>query len=80
MTTSVSPALLLPKLQPYLKNRNPRVRAKASMCFCKCVPRLVSRIASAFFCLVFFFLLHSLSSASHAFEDLLILVFRGWKE
>ncbi|XP_068303684.1 uncharacterized protein [Pyrus communis] len=40
MTTWVSPTLLLPKLQPYLKNRNPRVRAKASMCFCRSVPRL----------------------------------------
>ncbi|KAK8672556.1 hypothetical protein V6N13_110921 [Hibiscus sabdariffa] len=40
MTTSVSPTLLLPKLQPYLKNRNPRIRAKASMCFSRSVPRL----------------------------------------
>ncbi|XP_065877440.1 uncharacterized protein [Euphorbia lathyris] len=40
MTTWVSPALLLPKLQPHLKNRNPRVRAKASMCFSRSVPRL----------------------------------------
>ncbi|ONI19520.1 hypothetical protein PRUPE_3G283000 [Prunus persica] len=40
MTTWVSPPLLLPKLQPYLKNKNPRVRAKASMCFCRSVPRL----------------------------------------
>ncbi|KAF3444675.1 hypothetical protein FNV43_RR14368 [Rhamnella rubrinervis] len=40
MTTWVSPILLLPKLQPYLKNRNPRIRAKASMCFCRSVPRL----------------------------------------
>lgn len=40
MTTWVSPALLLPKLQPYLKNRNPRIRAKASMCFSQSVPRL----------------------------------------
>ncbi|PON33290.1 Coatomer beta subunit [Parasponia andersonii] len=40
MTTWVSPLLLLPKLQPYLKNRNPRIRAKASMCFCRSVPRL----------------------------------------
>lgn len=41
MTTWVSPILLLPKLQPYLKNRNPRIRAKASMCFSRSVPRLV---------------------------------------
>ncbi|BBH00394.1 ARM repeat superfamily protein, partial [Prunus dulcis] len=41
MTTWVSPPLLLPKLQPYLKNKNPRVRAKASMCFCRSVPRLI---------------------------------------
>uniref|UniRef100_A0A5B7C6J5 TOG domain-containing protein n=1 Tax=Davidia involucrata TaxID=16924 RepID=A0A5B7C6J5_DAVIN len=40
MTTWVSPTLLLPKLQPYLKSRNPRIRAKASMCFCRSVPRL----------------------------------------
>ncbi|XP_060192469.1 uncharacterized protein LOC132621977 [Lycium barbarum] len=40
MTTWVSPVLLLPKLQPYLKNRNPRIRAKASMCISRTVPRL----------------------------------------
>ncbi|KAF8399270.1 hypothetical protein HHK36_015135 [Tetracentron sinense] len=40
MTTWVSPPLLLPKLQPYLKHKNPRIRAKASMCFCRSVPRL----------------------------------------
>ncbi|RVW46550.1 hypothetical protein CK203_067259 [Vitis vinifera] len=40
MTTWISPITLLPKLQPYLKNKNPRIRAKASMCFCRSVPRL----------------------------------------
>ncbi|KAL2528882.1 ARM repeat superfamily protein [Forsythia ovata] len=40
LTTWVSPLLLLPKLHPYIKNRNPRIRAKASMCFCRSVPRL----------------------------------------
>ncbi|KAL5582544.1 hypothetical protein UlMin_014986 [Ulmus minor] len=40
LTTSVSPILLLPKLQPNLKHRNPRIRAKASMCFCRSVPQL----------------------------------------
>lgn len=40
MTTWVSPGSLLPKLQPYLKNRNPRIRAKAAMCFSRSVPRL----------------------------------------
>ncbi|XP_010251296.1 PREDICTED: uncharacterized protein LOC104593228 [Nelumbo nucifera] len=40
MTTWVSPALLLPKLHPYLKHKNPRIRAKASMCFCQSVPRM----------------------------------------
>ncbi|KAL1211301.1 hypothetical protein V5N11_023326 [Cardamine amara subsp. amara] len=40
MTTHVSPSLLLPKLQPCLKNRNPRIRAKASMCFSRSVTRL----------------------------------------
>ncbi|GKV07675.1 hypothetical protein SLEP1_g19421 [Rubroshorea leprosula] len=40
MTTWVSPIALLPKLQPYLKNKNPRIRAKASMCFSRSVPLL----------------------------------------
>ncbi|KAL0904819.1 hypothetical protein M5K25_026974 [Dendrobium thyrsiflorum] len=40
MTTWISPSLLLPRLQSYLKNKNPRVRAKASMCFSRSVPRL----------------------------------------
>ncbi|XP_076957976.1 uncharacterized protein LOC143633584 isoform X2 [Bidens hawaiensis] len=40
LTVWVSPVLLLPKLQPYLKNRNPRIRAKASMCVSRSVPRL----------------------------------------
>ncbi|KAL5723688.1 hypothetical protein ACHQM5_007058 [Ranunculus cassubicifolius] len=40
MTTWISPTSLLPKLQPYLKHKNPKVRAKTSMCFCHCVPRL----------------------------------------
>ncbi|KAG6534919.1 uncharacterized protein LOC121991367 [Zingiber officinale] len=40
MTTSVSPTLLLPKLLPYLTDKNPRIRAKASICFSKSVPRL----------------------------------------
>lgn len=50
MTTWVSPSLLLPKLQPYLKNRNPRIRAKASMCFGRSVPRLVNQLAPFFIC------------------------------
>lgn len=40
MTAWLSPILLLPKLETYLKHRNPRIRAKASMCFCRSVPRL----------------------------------------
>ncbi|KAI3704781.1 hypothetical protein L1987_75010 [Smallanthus sonchifolius] len=40
LTTWVSASLLLPKLQPYLKNRNPRIRAKASMCFSRSVRRM----------------------------------------
>ncbi|KAE9590421.1 hypothetical protein Lal_00028029 [Lupinus albus] len=40
MTTWISPMSLLPKLQPNLKHRNPRIRAKASMCFSRSVPRL----------------------------------------
>ncbi|OVA18546.1 CLASP N-terminal domain [Macleaya cordata] len=48
MTTRVSPILLLPKLQPYLKHKNPRIRAKASMCFCWSVPRLCTEGIKAF--------------------------------
>ncbi|XP_068642781.1 uncharacterized protein [Aristolochia californica] len=40
MTFWVSPNLLLPKLQSYLKHKNPRIRAKASMCFSQSLPRL----------------------------------------
>ncbi|KAL7135787.1 hypothetical protein ABFS83_11G122000 [Erythranthe nasuta] len=40
LTSSVSPLLLLPKLQPHIKNKNPRIRAKASMCISRCVPRM----------------------------------------
>ncbi|KAL7603200.1 hypothetical protein Lser_V15G20641 [Lactuca serriola] len=40
LTISVSPVLLLPKLQPYLKHRNPRIRAKASLCVSRSVPQL----------------------------------------
>lgn len=40
MTIWISPISLLPKLQPYLKNKNPRIRAKASMCFSRSVPQL----------------------------------------
>ncbi|XP_047093886.1 uncharacterized protein LOC124706183 isoform X2 [Lolium rigidum] len=40
MTSWISPSVLLPKMQPYLKNRNPRIRAKASVCFSNSVPRL----------------------------------------
>ncbi|AQK88226.1 ARM repeat superfamily protein [Zea mays] len=40
MTSWISPLLLLPRMQPYLKNRNPRVRAKASVCLSKSVPCL----------------------------------------
>nr|XP_043616807.1 uncharacterized protein LOC122588702 [Erigeron canadensis] len=40
LTMWVSPVCLLPKLQPYLKNRNPRIRAKASLCVSRSVPRL----------------------------------------
>lgn len=40
MTTCISPVLLLPKLQPYLKHKNPRIRAKTSLCFSRCVPQL----------------------------------------
>ncbi|XP_073296113.1 uncharacterized protein [Primulina huaijiensis] len=40
MTKWVSPLVLLPKLQPHIKNRNPRIRAKASLCISRSVPRL----------------------------------------
>uniref|UniRef100_A0A0D6QUI9 TOG domain-containing protein n=1 Tax=Araucaria cunninghamii TaxID=56994 RepID=A0A0D6QUI9_ARACU len=40
MTTCISPNLLLHKLQPYVKNKNPRIRAKATMCVCRSVQRL----------------------------------------
>lgn len=40
MTTQITPSLLLSKLQPHLKHKSPRIRAKTSMCFCRCVPRL----------------------------------------
>ncbi|KAI3474871.1 hypothetical protein Pfo_030182 [Paulownia fortunei] len=40
LTSSVSPLLLLPKLHPYIKNRNPRIRAKASVCISRSVQRL----------------------------------------
>jgi hypothetical protein len=45
MTSWISPSVLLPKMQPYLKNRNPRIRAKASVCFSNSVPRLVSELS-----------------------------------
>ncbi|GER35759.1 ARM repeat superfamily protein [Striga asiatica] len=40
LTSSVSPLLLLPKLLPYIKNRNPRIRAKASVCISRSVHEL----------------------------------------
>lgn len=40
MTSWISPQPLLRKLQPYIGHRNPRVRAKASMCVCRSVSRL----------------------------------------
>ncbi|MQM15552.1 hypothetical protein Taro_048496 [Colocasia esculenta] len=48
MTTWVSPALLLPKLQPYLKHKNSRIRAKASVSFCRSVPQLGAEGMRAF--------------------------------
>ncbi|KAH9304126.1 hypothetical protein KI387_008530 [Taxus chinensis] len=40
MTTCISPNLLVHKLQPYVKHKNPRIRAKASVCICRSVQRL----------------------------------------
>ncbi|ERN05906.1 hypothetical protein AMTRI_Chr10g6380 [Amborella trichopoda] len=48
MTISISPTLLLPKLQPHLKHRNPRIRAKASMCVCRSVLALGSEGIKAY--------------------------------
>jgi hypothetical protein len=55
MTTHVSPALLLPKLRPCLKNKSPRIRAKASACFSGCVPRLVNQTSLVIIKPVLFF-------------------------
>ncbi|CAN6448675.1 unnamed protein product [Victoria cruziana] len=41
MTTCLSPTVLLPKLQPYLQHKNPRIRAKTLACISRSVPRLV---------------------------------------
>eukprot|EP00249_Psilotum_nudum_P020045 c27535_g1_i3 orf=594-1499(+) len=40
MTTWMAPAPLLQKLKPYVSHRNPRIRAKASMCVYKSVSKL----------------------------------------
>ncbi|KAK6924870.1 CLASP N-terminal domain [Dillenia turbinata] len=48
MTNWVSPTLLIPKLQPYLKHKNPRLRAKTSMCFSRSVQRLGTEGIQAF--------------------------------
>ncbi|CAN6448674.1 unnamed protein product [Victoria cruziana] len=40
MTTCLSPTVLLPKLQPYLQHKNPRIRAKTLACISRSVPRL----------------------------------------
>ncbi|GLJ28642.1 hypothetical protein SUGI_0564420 [Cryptomeria japonica] len=40
MTMCISPNLLVHKLQPYVKHKNPRIRAKASMCISRSVQRL----------------------------------------
>ncbi|KAK6920726.1 LOW QUALITY PROTEIN: CLASP N-terminal domain [Dillenia turbinata] len=48
MTNWVSPTLLLPKLQPYLKHKNPRIRAKTSMCFSRSVQKLGTEGIKAF--------------------------------
>jgi hypothetical protein len=39
-TTCISPNLLLQKLELYVKHKNPRIRAKVSMCICRSVHRL----------------------------------------
>lgn len=41
LTTWMAPQPLLQKLQPYVKHFNPRVRAKASVCYYNSVSRLV---------------------------------------
>eukprot|EP00249_Psilotum_nudum_P036879 c8941_g1_i1 orf=623-1678(-) len=40
MTTCLSPAPLMQKLQPYVIHRNPRVRAKTAACTYRCVSKL----------------------------------------
>eukprot|EP00249_Psilotum_nudum_P020044 c27535_g1_i2 orf=594-1439(+) len=42
MTTWMAPAPLLQKLKPYVSHRNPRIRAKASMCVYKSVSKLLN--------------------------------------
>ncbi|XP_076927930.1 uncharacterized protein LOC143591670 [Bidens hawaiensis] len=61
LTIWVSPILLLPKLQPYVKNRNPRIRAKAAMCVSRSVPRMVSDhvdflISYYYYCYYYYYL------------------------
>jgi hypothetical protein len=41
MTTWMAPQPLLQKLQPYVKHFNPKVRAKASVCFYNSASRMV---------------------------------------
>lgn len=41
MTTWMAPIPLLQKLQPYVKHFNPKVRAKASVCFYNAASRIV---------------------------------------
>ena len=42
MTDCLPPSCLLIQLQPYVKHRSPRVRAKAASCVYRCVAKLVS--------------------------------------
>ena len=48
-TTCIPPNLLLQKLELYVKHKNPRIRAKVSMCICRSVHRLVWLFSSNFF-------------------------------
>lgn len=41
MTMWIPPQAMLPKLQPYVKHFNPKVRAKASVCVYNSASRLV---------------------------------------
>ena len=53
MTIWMAPQPLLQKLQPYVKHFNPKVRAKASVCFYNSASKLVnSHLSLYYFCIL----------------------------